>query len=67
MIFGLLSILDFNGQSNFVQSQDNIPISGNSPKSLFVRFRFNESPIGVQYVAGWGWNGEGGQPGNQNF
>ena len=64
---GLLNILDFNGQSNFVQSQENIPISGNSAKSLFVRFRFNESPIGVQYVAGWGWNGEGGQPGNQNF
>ena len=58
---GLLNILDFNGQSNFVQSQENIPISGNSAKSLFVRFRFNESPIGVQYVAGWGWNGEGGQ------
>ena len=65
--FGFLNILDFNGQSNFVQSQDHITIGGNSPKSLFVRFRFNESPLGVQYVAGWGWNGEGGQPSNQNF
>ena len=25
------------------------------------------SPEGVQYVAGWGWDGEGPQPGNKNF
>ena len=59
--------LSFDGDDDYLQSSNNISLNGGSQKTLLVRFKFDEVPIGVQYVAGWGWNGEGNQPGNQNF
>ena len=59
--------LSFDGIDNYVTSTNELPLNGSAGKSLFARFKFNEQPEGVQYVAGWGWDGEGPQPGNKNF
>ena len=56
-----------DGVDDFVISNNEIHLNGTAAKSLFARFKFNDQPEGVQYVAGWGWDGEGPQPGNKNF
>ena len=57
----------FDGIDDMIQSQDNIQLEGNQSKSLSVRFRLHEDSYqnvetGIHYIAGWGWNGDGGQP-----
>ena len=59
--------LEFDGVDDFVISNNENPLNGTAAKSLFARFKFDEEPVGVQYVAGWGWDGEGPQTGNKNF
>ena len=59
--------LSFDGEGDFLQSNNDIPLNGSAAKSLFARFKFAEEPVGIQYVAGWGWDGEGTQPTNKNF
>ena len=59
--------LSFDGVDDLLISNSDIPLDGNSEKSLFARFKFDAEPGGIQYIAGWGWDGEGNQPGNQNF
>ena len=51
--------LEFDGVDDFVISSNEV-LQWYCSKIIFARFT-DEEPVGVQYVAGWGWDGEGPQ------
>jgi len=51
--------LEFDGDGDYVESMEEITITGSDPRTLGVWVKFNSFPNGmIQVPVGWGWDGE---------
>ena len=53
--------IEFDGDGDYAQSINNVPISGTSPRTLSAWIKFNGFVSQKQVPVGWGWEGETSQ------
>ena len=50
--------VEFDGDGDYAESMDNIPITGSAPRTLSAWIKFNGFVSQKQVPVGWGWEGE---------